>query len=123
MVKNRSDFWQASILLGPILCLLLVPAAGSALGAFDDFEWVGKKVSPLQAFILMGAMCFPVAAGFLASIGRNEALAQISQDWPTTRGLPESIVSERRATLGGRGSRVVQVPALSPQGFEVSCFV
>lgn len=71
----------------------------------------------------MGAMCFPVAAGFLASIGRNEALAQISQGWPTTRGLLESIMSERRVPLGGRGSRVVQVPALSPQGFEFSCFL
>ena len=85
MVKNRSDFWQAWILLRPIPCLLLVLAAGSALGAFDDFEWVGKKVSPLQAFILMGTICFPVAAGFLASIGRNEALAQISQGWHATR--------------------------------------
>lgn len=100
-MNGRSEFWQSMTLFAPLGMIVLAPVAGWLLGAFNDFQWVGQEVSPLQGFIILGTMCFPVAGWFFASVKRDEALAQMSAHWPTTPGVLTDRTFDKRLTMYG----------------------
>jgi hypothetical protein len=100
-VNHRPQFWETLTVLGPLGCLVLIPTVGRVLGVFDRFEWVGRDVSPLQAFFILETMCAPVAVWFYAMVRRDVELSRMSRSWPTVPGVLERRTAERRSTTRG----------------------
>lgn len=71
-------FWQWIIILGPPAAAVLPPLAVSLLGRFEDFAWINKPVTFLQAFATIGALCFPFGTFFYARSRWNQARARAS---------------------------------------------
>lgn len=99
--RSQFRFWRIATVLGPIAAAVVPLSSTLALGGFKHFQWVGRDVSGLEAWGILGAMLFPVAAYFFAEINCNEAMARLSQCWPTTIGkvLSREVV-ERQAQYG-----------------------
>ena len=57
--KAPPDFWQLTMLFGPVAAFVLPLLVTGLLGGFDDFQLVNKPVTFLQALGTLGAMCFP----------------------------------------------------------------
>jgi hypothetical protein len=68
------------------------------LGGFDDFQLVGRDVSALTAFGILGTMCFPFAAHHVADRKHKEAMNALARSWPTAAGVIRSSAVERRMT-------------------------
>jgi hypothetical protein len=79
-------FWDRVGIAGPVAALVLPLLGGWLLGAFEDFQWSGQAVTPLQAFTVLGAMLFPCAAFVYAQGEWNRAQAHASRGWPTVPG-------------------------------------
>ncbi len=89
------------MLIAPLAALIITPAVTSLMGGFEDTRWVGKNVSALTAFGLLGTICFPFGAFFYARMRWRQALARNSQAWPTAPGVIQSSKVERRLTKAG----------------------
>jgi len=95
---NEVAFWEWVMMVGPVLACVLPLVAGGWLGAFDDFRWIDRPVTFLQAITILGTMCFPFAAYFAVRRRWNEARARASVAWPTVPGKVERSKVETRQT-------------------------
>lgn len=94
-----AEFWRKATILAPFAAAA-VPFFGTMLlGGFDDFKLVGREVSALEAFGILGTMCFPMAACLAAQRWYNEAMSSVARTWPAVPGTIRSSTTERRATL------------------------
>jgi hypothetical protein len=77
--------------------LILLPMAGGLLplfgvwlaGGFEDFVWIGESVTPSQAFGILGAICYSVAALLYVRTQSDTILGGESVGWPTVPGRLE----------------------------------
>ena len=83
-------------LFGPIAAVFLPPLVATQFGAFEDFVWVGKQVKPWEAFGILGAMLYPVAAYSFALMQGEIEQARLSRDWPAAAGTLDAINVEKR---------------------------
>jgi hypothetical protein len=103
---NAVAFWEWMMAAGPIAAGSLTLATGWLLGAFVDWQWVDKPVTFVQALMILGSMCFPVAA-FLAARRRwFEARARDAVAWPTVAGKVEGSRIEKMAAQYGTKYRL-----------------
>ena len=100
-MNARAQFWQSATVFGPVGCVIVLLVLGQRAGAFGDFQLVGKDVTPLQGFIILALMCFPVAAWFFASIQRDVMLSRLSRTWPTVPGVLLQRTTEKRVSRSG----------------------
>lgn len=89
------------MLLAPVATLLLMALLGWAIGAFVGKSFVGYNLNPGEAFVLLGAICFPLAAFAFARAEFNRAVAVESRNWPTAPGVVTR--SEPTSRLTGHG--------------------
>ncbi|HTR88107.1 MAG TPA: DUF3592 domain-containing protein [Reyranella sp.] len=83
-MRDPVKFWQTATFVLPIVGLIVPISIAKILGGFGPgFEFVGQNLSPLEAFGLVGAMCFPFAGYQFARTKQERAQAQASQSWPT----------------------------------------
>lgn len=94
----RADFWRIAIPLAPFVAAAVPFFATLLLGGFNDFQIVGRDVSALEAFGILGTMCFPFAAYHLADRTHKEAMNAAARSWPTASGVIRSSAVERRMT-------------------------
>lgn len=80
----------------PMAACVITPVAALLVGAFDNFQWSGRTVSSLGAFALMGMICFPVAAYFIARRAWEKVQARDSQAWPAVPGVVQWSKVERK---------------------------
>lgn len=95
---SRADFWRTAVPIAPCVGAAIPFLATLLLGGFDDFQLVGREVSVLTAFGILGTICFPVAAYFLADRKYKEAMNTLARSWPTASGVIRSSTIERRMT-------------------------
>ena len=92
----RADFWRMAIPLAPFVGSAVPFIAILLLGGFDDFQFVGRDASALTAFGILGTICFPFAAHYLA-----DRQHKARTPWPV-RGRPPP-ASSGRARSSERG--------------------
>jgi hypothetical protein len=81
-------FWDQMGIIGPLAALALPLLGGWLFGAFEGFALGSNRaVTPLQAFMMLGAMLFPCAAFLYAQGEWNRAQAHASHGWPTVPGV------------------------------------
>ena len=95
---SRADFWRTAVPIAPFVGAAIPFFATLLLGGFDDFQLVGREPSALTAFGLLGTICFPLAAYFLADRQYKEAMNALARSWPTASGVIRSSSVERRMT-------------------------
>lgn len=94
----RADFWRMAIPLAPFVGGAVPFFAALLLGGFDDFQLVGRDASALAAFGILGTMCFPITAYYLADRKHKEAMNALARSWPTAAGVIRSSAIERKMT-------------------------
>lgn len=99
--ESGSRFWAAAILFGPVFTLVLIALFAWTIGAFAGKSFVGDNLNPGEAFVVLGAICLPLAAFVFARAEFNRALAVESAAWPTVPGLVTK--SEPTSRLTGHG--------------------
>jgi hypothetical protein len=90
------DIWRVAMLAGPPLAFVAPLVLMWLLGGFTDFQMVGKPVNFIQAFGILGAICFPFGVYFLARSQMNAVRAGVSQSWPSVPGIVQSSKIEKR---------------------------
>ena len=95
---SRADFWRTAVPIAPFVGAAIPLFGTLLLGGFDDFQLVGREPSALTAFGLLGTICFPLAAYFLADRQYKEAMNALARSWPTASGVIRSSSVERRMT-------------------------
>jgi hypothetical protein len=118
---NPVRFWGTMMVVGPAVAAIAPPLAVWLLGGFDDFEWVGRQVTPAQSFAILGAMCFPFAAFRLALGLFNRALARVSRTWPTAAGKVGSCEKRERWTRFGTVYHLAVSYSFRVGGIEYDC--
>ena len=86
--------------IAPIAALLLMAVLWHVTDAFVDISFA-DTVRFREAFVLLGAMLFPIGAYIFAKGEYNRARARASLDWPATQG--EVTVSKYTSRLMGSG--------------------
>jgi hypothetical protein len=94
----RVDFWRIAVPLAPFVAGAVPFFATLLLGGFDGFQFVGRDASPLAAFGILGTICFPFAAYYLADRKHREAMNALARSWPTASGVIRSSAIERKMT-------------------------
>lgn len=94
----RVDFWRVAVPLAPFVGAALPFFGTLLLGGFDDLQLVGQELSALQAFGILGTMCFPFAAYHVADRKYKEAMNALARSWPTASGVIRSSAIERKMT-------------------------
>ena len=89
MRADRVAFWDTMLILLPMAGGLLPLFAVWLAGGFEDFVWVGEYVTPAQAFGILGAICYPVAALLYVRTRSDIILGGDSVGWPTAPGRLE----------------------------------
>lgn len=95
---SRADFWRTAVPIAPFVGAAIPLFGTLQLGGFDDFQLVGREPSALTAFGLLGTICFPLAAYFLADRQYKEAMNALARSWPTASGVIRSSSVKRRMT-------------------------
>jgi hypothetical protein len=101
------EFWDWMAIAGPVAALALPLLLGWLLGTFENFTWIGQDATPLQAFLILGAMLFPCAAFLYAQREWNRAQARASRAWPTVQGVVQQSRIDHRDTQYGELYRLV----------------
>ena len=96
-----SRFWAAAMLVAPVTALLLMGVLAWAIGAFSGRNFVGDNLNPGEAFVFLGAICFPLAAFMFARAEFNRSRARASRSWPVAEG--EVTKCEPTSRLTGHG--------------------
>lgn len=94
-------FWEAAMLLAPVATLLVLGLLAWLTGSLNAFETVGKDVTPLQGFLILGLMLFPISAFAFARAEFQRAQAIASRGWPTVQGTVGKSAMTRRWTGHG----------------------
>ena len=89
------------MVVAPLAIVIIMPTAAFLMGAFENFQWVGKNVTALEAFGILGTMCFPFCAFFFARMKWDQVQARDSKASPTAAGVIHSSRVERRLTKSG----------------------
>lgn len=95
---SRADFWRTAVPIAPFVGAAIPLFGTLLLGGFDDFQLVGREVSALTAFGILGTICFPLAAYLLADRKYKESMNTLARSWPTASGVIRSSTIERRMT-------------------------
>ena len=90
MRADRVPFWDTMLILLPMAGGLLPLFAVWLAGGFEDFVWVAEYVTPAQAFGILGAICWPVAAFLYVRTRSDIILGADSVGWPTVPGRLEA---------------------------------
>jgi hypothetical protein len=97
----RARFWDTASFAGPVATFAAVLLGVALAGGYDHFQWVGRTVTPLEAFGILGPMLLPVAAFFFARQKYRQAMAEVSRSWPVARGTVQtSEVLDRQTRTG-----------------------
>jgi Protein of unknown function (DUF3592) len=100
--RARARFWNTASFTAPIAVLAAALLGVSLAGGYDHFQWVGRTVTPLEAFGVLGPMLLPVAAYFFARQKYQQAMAEVSRSWPVVRGTVQTSEVLDRQTRSGR---------------------
>ena len=84
--SSRASFWQTATYAGPPAIFVGVIVLVAVLGGYQNFQWVGKEVTPLEAFGILGPMLLPMAFFFHARQKHDTAMAEVSTTWPVAPG-------------------------------------
>lgn len=106
---ERPSFWETMTLVGPAVTLAAVPTIVSLVGGFKDFEMVGRPVSALDAFGILGTMLLPIAAWFYAQMRLEQSQARLAASWPVAHGTIKAWNVEKRYVYRNGTRYVVSV--------------
>ena len=98
------------MLLGPVAACVLPLLVIGLSGGFDDFQWIGKTATSIEALGILGAMGFPLGTFLYARRKWNQARARLSRTWPTVPGKVQSSEIDRQHHHAARG--VVEAEAV-----------
>ncbi len=87
--------------IAPVAALLSAGVLWWATDAFGEINFYDKTLRAREAFVLLGAMLFPIGAFVFAKAEYNRACAAASLDWPATQGRVSA--SEYTSRLMGNG--------------------
>ncbi len=94
-------FWGSAVIIGPVLVCVAPFVLGWVLGAIVDLRSLIRPTTPLQVFVSLGALWFPMAAFIAARRRWNSARARAAAAWPTVPGTVERSQVKQGASSRG----------------------